>query len=91
MTSKLAIFACVIATAAAADEGTLPLTYELFETAIAHADLEECPHSLRQQDTFCRATVHHDEVHVFVFSEDGDQPLIGFYSYPFEKLAGALN
>ena len=30
---------------------------------------------------FCRVSFHTDMVHVFVFSEEGDQPLVGFRSY----------
>ncbi len=91
MTLKLATIACILASTAAAEQATVPMDYELFETAVAHTDLETCPSSLRKSGVFCRATLHHDEVHVFAFSEEGDQVLVGFASYPFEDVALELN
>ena len=91
MTPKLATIACTLASTAVADQAPVPMNYELFETAVAHTDLETCPLNLSQSGVFCRATLHHDEVHVFAFSEEGDQALVGFASYPFEDVAAELN
>lgn len=91
MTYKIVIPACLLASSALADQTPLPMEYELFETAVPHVDLVECPVALQNPGTFCRATVHHDEIHVFAFGEDGDQPLVGFKSYPFEKTASVLD
>ncbi|TDE35254.1 hypothetical protein E1B25_17770 [Antarcticimicrobium sediminis] len=63
-----------------------PLTYAMFEAAVPHVDLETCPDSLPQQDSFCRASVKHSEIHVFAFSEYGDSPMIGFASFPADQL-----
>ena len=53
-------------TVTAADAGDAQsLTYEMFEAAVPHIDLESCPTDLAQQDTFCRASIHHEEIHVF--------------------------
>ena len=66
------------------------LTYEQFETAIPHIDLETCPENLPQTNSFCRATLHHEEIHVFAFAEDGDSPMIGFASFGAERLGNLL-
>ncbi len=72
-------------------EQQLPLTYDVFETAIPHVDLEKCPAELPQSDSFCRATLKHDEIHVFAFSENGDNAMVGFATFPFAPLASQLN
>ncbi|MGR3759130.1 hypothetical protein ACUXV3_03190 [Roseobacteraceae bacterium NS-SX3] len=90
MTRILALIASLAAVPAFATDSSQPLTYEIFETAVAHADLDSCPAELARDGVFCRATLHHDDVHVFAFSEAGDSPLVGFSSYPFDSLAAAL-
>lgn len=77
--STLAL-ATALATPALADE-PLALTYEMFEASVLHADIEECPSELAGEGRFCRATLYADALHIFVFSEDGDQPLVDFLSY----------
>ncbi|WP_319826458.1 hypothetical protein [Thalassovita sp.] len=72
--------AATLATPALADE-PLALTYEMFEASVLHADIEECPTELASEGRFCRATLYADAIHIFVFSEDGDQPLVDFLSY----------
>lgn len=67
------------------------LTYEMFEAAVPHIDLEACPPDLAQQDIFCRASIHHEEIHVFAFSLDDDSPLVGFKSYSAEGVESLLN
>lgn len=57
------------------------LTYEIFETAIEHVDLEGCPAEFDADANFCRMTLAADLAHVFVFSYDGDQPLLAVKSY----------
>jgi hypothetical protein len=66
------------------------LTYAQFEAAVPHMDLDSCPAALTQENTFCRVTLRHDEIHVFVFSEADDSPMIAFKSYPADGLAGLL-
>ncbi|EBA16201.1 hypothetical protein RSK20926_20785 [Roseobacter sp. SK209-2-6] len=73
-------------------QGTpLPLTYEQFEAAVPHIDLETCPAALPQTESFCRASIHHEEIHVFAFSLEGESPMIGFASYSAEGLEPLLN
>lgn len=87
---SLAVLAMVMAAMPALAADPLPFTYESFEAAVPHVDLDKCPDSLPQQDSFCRASVNLSEIHVFVFSEEDDSPLIGFASYPVEQLGALL-
>lgn len=84
---------CLIATQAAASGpgetqkgGTEYLedgvfSYEVFEAAVEHADLEGCPAQFDPDKVFCRLTLAADLAHVFVFSYNGDQPLLAIKSY----------
>ena len=75
---------------AAADD-FIPLTYEEFEAAVPHIDLPVCPVPLAAPDRFCRMTTHADQLNVFVFSEDGDQPLVALRSWPADLLVGLMD
>lgn len=57
------------------------LTYEMFEAAVEHADLEGCPAEFDTDVVFCRITLANDMAHVFAFAHDGDQPLLAIKSY----------
>lgn len=59
----------------------LPMTYEIFEAAVPHADLSECPAAMAAEGHFCRLGIG-EELTVFVFSEEGDQPLVAARSWP---------
>ena len=76
----------------AANAGQTPayLSYEQFEAAVPHIDLDNCPDSLAQENTFCRASILHEQVHVFVFSYDGDSPMVGFGSFAADGIAALL-
>ena len=80
----------LFATPALAGSQTTSLTYEQFEVAVPHLDLAHCPEALTTEGVFCRATLNHDEIHVFAFSEDGDLPMVGFASFPAEGLDALL-
>jgi len=88
--SSLATLALGIIASPALALDPLPLTYERFEAAVPHIDLESCPDSLPQQGSFCRASLNHSEIHVFAFSEADDSPLIGFASFPADRLGPLL-
>lgn len=60
------------------------MTYELFETAIAHVDVEACPAEFDPEAVFCCMTLANDAAHVFVFAIAGDQPLLAVKSYPLD-------
>jgi len=78
-----ASFAASLALADAKKAEPLTLTYEIFEVAFPHADLAECPAEMAAEDRFCRATLHSEEVHVFAFAYEGEQPLLSYAAYPF--------
>ena len=94
MTRPLISTAALVLTLSApafADPAATPLLYEQFENSVAHVDLETCPAPLPVADTFCRATLKHEEVHVFAFSENGDSPMVGFASFELSGLETLLN
>ncbi|MDO5631091.1 MAG: hypothetical protein Q4G22_04560 [Paracoccus sp. (in: a-proteobacteria)] len=62
------------------------MTYMDFEPAVTHADLAECPPAIAQPGQFCRVTLSGESLHVFIFSEDGDQPLQGVVEYPMDTI-----
>ena len=49
-----------------------PLTYNDFELAIPHLDLQQGPKDRAKSGVFCRVPTANDSVHVFVF-EDKDK------------------
>ena len=73
--------AAAFAAQAALAQATCPMTYESFEFAIPHLNLEKCPADLHREGIFCRATVGNDGVHVFAFAPDGDRCLVRMKSY----------
>jgi len=72
--------------ASAESPAPMRLTYEVFEQAIPHVDLETCPSEIAGDDRFCRAVVHHDAFHVFAFLYDADSPAVAYRSYSTEAL-----
>ena len=74
----------------AADAEPAPLTYEAFEVAVPHIDLESCPETLAAEGVFCRATLNLDEIHVFAFEETGESPFVGLASFPADGLTDLL-
>lgn len=69
----------------------MTLTYEAFEIAVPHTDLETCPASLATEGVFCRATLNLEEIHVFAFLEAGEQPLVEVAHFPADGLTGILD
>lgn len=57
------------------------MTYEIFEAAVPHVDLERCPLEFDGEANFCRMTLAEGRAHVFVFSHDDDQPLLAIKSF----------
>lgn len=74
------------ATETAATPAPLVITYAAFEAAVPHADLADCPAALAAPDRFCRITLNVQTVSVWVFSMEGDQPLIALQPYDIEEL-----
>lgn len=75
----------------ASAEDFIPLTYADFEAGVPHVDLAVCPEPLAAPDRFCRMTTNADQMNVFVFSEDGDQPLVAFKSWSTDLLVGLMD
>jgi hypothetical protein len=67
--------------APAASQTQCPLTYNDFELAIPHLDLEQCPKALAKPGVFCRVTTANDSVHVFVFEDKDKRCLLSMKSY----------
>ncbi|MDQ1900000.1 hypothetical protein RAH32_06040 [Paracoccus sp. WLY502] len=63
------------------------MTYEIFEATVEHGDLPECPAALAAEGRFCRVVLQNDMLHVFAFSEDGDQPMLAVLEYPLDAVA----
>ncbi|WP_299934093.1 hypothetical protein [uncultured Pelagimonas sp.] len=60
-------------------------TYEVFEQAVDHVDLESCPAAFDPEVVFCRMTLASEMANVFVFAFDGDQPLLAIKSYELDE------
>lgn len=56
-------------------------TYDVFEQSVDHVDLENCPAEFDPEVVFCRMTLASEMANIFVFSFDGDQPLLAVKSY----------
>ncbi|MCL4189907.1 MAG: hypothetical protein KJZ85_20095 [Rhodobacteraceae bacterium] len=76
-----ALPAALAAALAALPAAAFEMTYELFEAAVPHLDLEDCPAALSGPDRFCRLAIGHDAMHVFAFAVEGAQPLVGVESF----------
>ncbi len=57
----------------------------MFEAAVPPVDLEKFPGGLSRQDSFCRATLTHSDIHVFAFSKVGGSPMTGFAAFPADQ------
>lgn len=62
------------------------MTYEIFETAVAHLDAETCPDEAMNDKAFCRISVGGDQAHVFYFANDGQQCLLKVESFDDEDM-----
>ncbi len=91
MRAIFGICGILVASAAAAEPAPLPFTYAMFEASVPHVDMPACPVDLAGAARFCRVALFNDAFHVFVFSEEGDQPLIGFHDYDADLMAGLFD
>lgn len=90
MRLRIAALGVLLASPAIAQEaGTF--TYEMFETAVLHVNLAECPGQLAGEGRFCRMSMHNDAFHVFAFSEAGEQPLVGMWSWYEDEMDMVFN
>lgn len=67
------------------------LTYAEFEQSVPHVDMPVCPVALAAEDRFCRMTLVNDAINVFVFTTEGDSPLVDFRSWSADLMAGLLD
>ena len=86
-----AVVALALSAVPAHADDPIPFTYLEFESAVPHIDLAVCPVPLAAPGRFCRVTTHADQINVFVFSEDGDQPLVAFETWPGDLLVGLMD
>jgi hypothetical protein len=71
--------------------GPMPFTYQMFEAAVPHVDMAVCPVDLAAEARFCRVALFNDQIHVFVFHEDGDQPMVDYRAWEAELLTGLMD
>ncbi len=67
-----------------------PLTYETFESAVPHIDLEECPEPGMADTAFCRVSAGGEQLHLFYFSLKEDQCLLQVRSFDEEDYTLSL-
>ncbi|QLQ18993.1 MAG: hypothetical protein HZT43_10385 [Exiguobacterium profundum] len=86
-----ALLALMAAPALAQDPTGHVLTYAEFEQSVPHVDMPVCPVALAAEDRFCRMTLVNDAINVFVFTTEGDSPLVDFRSWSADLMAGLLD
>lgn len=91
MKALVSLAALVLPLPAFAETAPMPLTYQIFEAAVPHVDLAACPVELAAEGVFCRLALLNEEIHVFVFSEEGDQPMVNFRSWSVDLMAGLMD
>lgn len=69
-----------------APEGVL--TYAMFEGAVPHVDLAQCPERLAGDDRFCRLTLAESGLTVWAFSLQGNQNLLSVLALDPEAEGG---
>lgn len=92
--AALALSACLpllAAPAQAAMPAPCPLTYPQFHAAVAHVDLPACPEALEGPTHFCRLVFGANGLaHVFVFTVEGAQCMVGVQAFQPAALRLAL-
>ncbi len=76
---------------ALAEDAPFAFVYDAFEAGVTHVDLAACPAELAGEGRICRATVVNDQINVFVFSDQGEKPLVAFKSWPADLLNGLMD
>lgn len=71
---------------AGADNAPCALTYEVFESAVAHLDIDHCPDKSFKDQAFCRVVVGGNQAHVFYFSSNDGQCLLKVESFNDDEL-----
>ncbi len=81
------MFAFVLTDEAAGASQKCSISYETFEVAVPHIDMENCPDGDATKGAFCRASVGGDQVHIFYFAENGDQCLLQVKSFEADEFS----
>ncbi|MDF3852837.1 hypothetical protein ACDP63_10415 [Paracoccus sp. P2] len=55
--------------------------YEAFEPSVNHIDLETCPARVTAEKVFCRATLLHDTVYVYVFEDRNEMKFVEMLAF----------
>ncbi|MFD1340945.1 hypothetical protein [Litorisediminicola beolgyonensis] len=95
-TAPLLLASLIATSAAASGPGEHPevehayleggvMTYEVFESAVSHVDLAGCPAEFDPDAVFCRMALNNERAQVFVFSFDGNQPLLAVKAYDLDS------
>ena len=87
MKSLLVSALVALAASAAHADG---FVYAQFEVSVNHIDLAACPTQVTAEGVFCRATILHDGVHVYVFEEDGDMAFVDMLTFDEDAYALAF-
>ena len=87
----LALLTLMPLPALAEPPAALPMTYAMFEASLPHVDMALCPVDLAGPGLFCRLAVLNEQIHVFVFSEEGESPMVGFKSWPVDLMVGLMD
>ncbi|WP_374421853.1 hypothetical protein [Paracoccus sp. (in: a-proteobacteria)] len=91
MTRTICLLALCASPAIAQDTAPLPMNYEIFEAAVPHIDMSDCPPDLAAEGRFCRLVLLNDQLQIFGFSEEGEQPMVAYRAMPSKVLAKVLN
>ncbi|MFO1166046.1 MAG: hypothetical protein U1E55_12930 [Paracoccus sp. (in: a-proteobacteria)] len=91
MKRTICLLAAFATPALAQDTTPLPMTYDIFEAAVPHIDMSDCPPDLAAEGRFCRLVLLNDQLQIFIFSEEGEQPLVAYRAMPSKVLAKVLH
>lgn len=88
--TSAALATLALASLAFAETKPCVMTYEQFEFAVPHIDMETCPAAQAGDDRFCRAVANSDALHVFAFAPEGAQCLVSVVAYDEDTYAISL-
>lgn len=90
VTAALSVLASITAITSTTAAQHCAITYETFEVAVPHIDLESCPGGKAEKGVFCRAATGGDRLHIFHFSGDGDLCLLRVESLDEDQFSLAV-
>jgi hypothetical protein len=66
---------------AAQAQSACPMSYETFESAVPHLDLDACPEGVTDKKAFCRAAIGGHQLFVYAFAEEGEKCMIAVKAF----------